>query len=98
MPWAESARLIKQMITLEADRSSGTLVVVDGEPSTRVYFRLGQAIFADDGTPRATLGRSLLERGRITATQLGDIEERVARAPVACEQMRVGEALIELGL
>lgn len=92
--------LARAMLIAQAEQRSGIFEVKADGARTRVYFAKGKVVFADQGSLGDTLGRILVREGKLTTHQytsaIGRMKERLAEG--GNEQMRFGEALVELGL
>jgi hypothetical protein len=76
---------------------TGVLRVMSEGLQTVVYFRGGQPLFAEGGTPADLLGRILVETKRIDEKQLSAAVELMTNRLVENEQLQMGAALVELG-
>jgi tetratricopeptide (TPR) repeat protein len=95
----DSPLLFPQLISdLWQQKRSGRLRVTAEGVQTTIYLRDGVPIFAEQGSLGQTLGRMLLTSGRITEEQFSKAVELITERMVDDEQMRLGEALIELGI
>ena len=79
------------------EERSGRLRVTAAGTETTIFLRDGVPVFAEEGSLGNTLGRILIDTGRITQKQFSHAVDRITERLVADEQLRLGEALIELG-
>jgi tetratricopeptide (TPR) repeat protein len=79
-------------------RATGILEVVGDEGvRTDLFLRDGEVIFAEQGTLGETLGRLLLREGVLTQEQYAAVIDRMTQKLVDTEQLRFGEAAVQLG-
>ena len=64
---------------------------------TTIYIQEGVPVFAEQGSLGDTLGRVLLRSGKITPEQFAAAVDLITESLVDNEQLRLGEALVELG-
>lgn len=76
---------------------TGALRITAGGQVTTIYLRDGVPVFAEHGSLGDTLGRILLREGRIDESQFSKAVDLITERLVDNEQLRLGEALIELG-
>jgi hypothetical protein len=72
-------------------------VVGDDGVRTDLFFRRGEIIFAEQGTLGETLGRLLLRERVLSQEQYAAVIERMTERLVDTEQLRFGEAAVQLG-
>jgi len=95
---ASATQLVHLLLQLQRQRQTGVLSVHAQQVHTLVYFKGGRAVFADEGTLGETLGRVLVDRGRITQEQYAHAIEVMKTQLEANSSMRMGELLVHLGL
>lgn len=88
-------RLVRTLLTLQRQRATGTLRVEAEGVLTVTRFRDGHPVFVEGGLPADSLGRLLVQRGRITESTLALIEEQ---RMVTQGRMRFGEVAKRLGV
>lgn len=79
---------------LAVNRSTGKLMVSQGQSHAVLVFREGRTIYAASSSARETFGSILLLRGLITEADLG---EALARQSASAEPRRLGRELVEMG-
>jgi hypothetical protein len=81
---------------LWSEQRTGRLQVTVNGVQTGIYLRDGLPVFAEQGSLEDTLGRMLVRTGRITHDDFSRAVKLITDRMVDDEQMRLGEALIEL--
>ncbi|MBK8481103.1 MAG: hypothetical protein IPL40_07990 [Proteobacteria bacterium] len=89
------ARLLLQ---LAVQRQTGRLRLTARGVQTTILWRAGIPVFAEEGSLGQTLGRQLLSSGKITREQFEQAVALITSDIVENEQMRLGEALVALGV
>jgi tetratricopeptide (TPR) repeat protein len=90
--------LTAALLELAKARETGVLEV-EGEGSrTRIFLRDGEAVSAEGGSLRETLGRMLLRHGALSEADYTRVIDRMTERVMANEHQRMGEVLVELGL
>ncbi len=85
------------MLAAQTERASGAIEVFAEGVKTYVYFTKGVLVFAEQGTLGDTLGRILVREGRLTSEQYAAAIRHMTRRIVDEEELRFGEAVVELG-
>jgi hypothetical protein len=88
-------RLVRTLLTLQAERATGTLRVDAEGVLTVVRFLDGHPVFVEGGLPADSLGRLLVQRGQISETDLATIEEQ---RMLMQGRLRFGEVARRLGI
>ncbi len=86
------------LIELKDRRETGVLEVRAEGVRTDVHVHQGDPVLAEGGTIRETLGRLLLRRGALRDEDYVRVIQRMTESLVEHEPLRMGEALVELGL
>jgi tetratricopeptide (TPR) repeat protein len=86
------------LIELKDRRETGVLEVRAEGVRTDVHVHRGDPVLAEGGTIRETLGRLLLRRGALRDEDYVRVIQRMTESLVEHEPLRMGEALVELGL
>jgi DNA-binding response OmpR family regulator/tetratricopeptide (TPR) repeat protein len=86
------------LVNLRDAGETGTLEIRSDGVCTTLYLDEGNPAFAEGGSLRETLGRMLLRRGEISEGEFVRVIDRMTQRLVESEPLRMGEALIELGL
>jgi hypothetical protein len=87
--------LVRTLLTLQQTRATGTLRVDAEGVLTVVRFQDGHPVFVEGGLPADSLGRLLVQRGRISETTLAMIEEQ---RMLMQGRMRFGEVARRMGV
>jgi hypothetical protein len=69
-------RLVRTLLSLQHSRASGALRVDAEGVLTVVYVREGHPVFVEGGLPADSLGRLLVQRGKISEFDLAQVEEQ----------------------
>ena len=69
-------RLVRTLLSLQHSRASGALRVDAEGVLTVVYVREGHPVFVEGGLPADSLGRLLVQRGKISESILAQVEEQ----------------------
>jgi tetratricopeptide (TPR) repeat protein len=88
-------RLVRSLLTLQRQRATGTLRVEAEGILTVTRFRDGHPALVEGGLPADSLGRLLVQRGRISESTLAKIEEQ---RMVMQGRLRFGEVATRLGV
>lgn len=86
------------LLRLAVERQTGRLRVTARGVQTAIFLRAGIPVFAEEGSLGETLGRQLLQSGKITLEQFERAVALITSDVVESEQMRLGEALVTLGV
>jgi len=94
-PGADFAELL---FGLAESRHSGIVETV-GEDGIRtdLFLRRGEVIFVEQGTLGETLGRLLQREGLLSQDEYAQVINRMTEKLIDTEQLRFGEAAVELG-
>jgi tetratricopeptide (TPR) repeat protein len=90
--------LAEFLVELKAQRETGVLEVRAEGVRTDIYLHAGDPVLAEGGTIRETLGRLLLRHGALREEDYVRVIQRMTESLVEHEPLRMGEALVELGL
>jgi tetratricopeptide (TPR) repeat protein len=90
--------LAELLIELKGRRETGVIEVRADGIRTDIYLQAGDPVLAEGGTIRETLGRLLLRHGALREEDYVRVIERMTNSLVEHEPLRMGEALVELGL
>src|SRR5262245_33149343 len=90
--------LIKAVLDLIAERSTGVLDVRSEGVRTQIYFHDGKPLFAEDEAPGETFGRLLMRQGVITNEQFVRVIDEMTRAATGDNPSRFGEVAVGLGV
>jgi len=93
----DGPELVRLVAAIAEERRVGVLDVRAEGVTTLLYFSNGKIVFAEEGSLGETLGRILVRDGLLTQEQYAKVIERMTAALVESEQMRFGEAAVELG-
>jgi tetratricopeptide (TPR) repeat protein len=85
------------LVSIARERRTGVLKLEAERATTFLYFRDGAVVFAEQGTLGDTLGRVLVASGRLSQSEYAAVIDRMTERLVDNEQMRFGEAAIQLG-
>jgi tetratricopeptide (TPR) repeat protein len=88
-------RLVRTLLTLQRQESTGTLRVDAEGVLTVTRFLNGHPVFVEGGLPADSLGRLLVQRGRISESTLAMVEEQ---RMLMQGRMRFGEVAKRLGV
>lgn len=88
-------RLVRTLLSLQHTRASGALRVDAEGVLTVVYVRDGHPVFVEGGLPADSLGRLLVQRGRISESTLAQVEEQ---RMLMQGRLRFGEVARRLGV
>ena len=91
-------RLAQLLVDLTKRARTGTLEVRADGVVTRIHFQSGLPVGAEGGSLRETLGRMLLRKRTLSEADYVRVIERMTEQVFDNEQLRMGEALVELGL
>jgi len=83
---------------LKQRRETGVLEVRAEGVRTDLHIQRGDPVLAEGGTIRETLGRMLLRRGALREEDYVHVIQRMTESLMEHEPLRMGEALVELGL
>ena len=97
MDLSRAPTLAAALLSVQEQRESGTLEVRAGSTRTDVYFASGTLVFAEQGSLGDALGRVLVREGRLTSDQYAAAIRHMTRKLVDSEEIRFGEAVVELG-
>ncbi|RLB50260.1 MAG: hypothetical protein DRJ42_19240 [Deltaproteobacteria bacterium] len=94
-PGADFAELL---FGLAESRHSGIIETI-GEDGVRtdLFLRRGEVIFVEQGTLGETLGRLLQREGLLSQDEYAQVINRMTEKLIDTEQLRFGEAAVELG-
>jgi len=90
--------LAELLVELKARRETGVIEVRADGVRTDIYLHAGDPVLAEGGTIRETLGRLLMRRGALREEDYVRVIQRMTDSLVEHEPLRMGEALVELGL
>jgi tetratricopeptide (TPR) repeat protein len=90
--------LAELLVELKERRETGVIEVRGNGVRTDIYLHAGDPVLAEGGTVRETLGRLLLRRGTLREEDYVRVIERMTDSLVEHEPLRMGEALVELGM
>ena len=85
------------LVELHRSERTGVLEVTAEGVTTLLYVQDGHVVFAEAGVLSETLGRILVADGSLTTEQYAAVIDRMTSSLVDAEQVRFGEAAIELG-
>jgi len=86
------------LLGLASSGHAGILEIVGDEGvRTDLFLKNGEVIFAEQGTLGETLGRLLLREGVLSQDQYAKVIERMTERLIDTEQLRFGEAAVQLG-
>lgn len=88
----------KLLADLWQEQRTGRLRVIVNGVQTTIYLREGLPVFAEQGSLEESLGRVLMRAGRLTPEDFSRAVALITERMVDNEQMRLGEALVELGI
>lgn len=91
------AALARTMLELRAERKTGTLAISSDGTRTFVHFREGTPVDAEDSGIEP-MGRMLVRLGVLSLAQYRDVLSKLTEVLVARQQIRFGEAAVELGI
>ncbi len=97
MPSTTTADLVRVLLSLQRDRATAAVEVAAEGIRTFIYVRKGKAVFAEQGTLGETLGRLLVDQGRLSPAEYSRVIERMTQRLIESEQLRLGEVVVELG-
>jgi CheY-like chemotaxis protein len=86
------------LIDLGERAETGILDIRAEGVCTSIHLHRGNPVFAEGGSLHDTLGRLLLRRGEIGESEYVQVIERMTERLVDNEPLRMGEALVELGI
>ena len=86
------------LVRLRREGETGTLEIRAEGVCTTLYLDRGTPVFAEGGRLRETLGRMLLRHGTLSEADYVRVIERMTESRIGQEPLRMGEALVELGL
>jgi len=92
------ASLAELLIELKGRRETGVIEVRGRGLRTDIHLHAGDPVLAEGGTIRETLGRLLLRHGTLRDEDYVRVIQRMTESLVELEPLRMGEALVELGL
>jgi tetratricopeptide (TPR) repeat protein len=92
------ASLAELLIELKGRRETGVIEVRGHGLRTDIHLHAGDPVLAEGGTIRETLGRLLLRHGTLCEEDYVRVIQRMTESLVELEPLRMGEALVELGL
>lgn len=87
----EPARFAKVLFQCWAKNATGALIVARDHENLTIHFENGSPVHVESSIPGDQLGRSLVNRGRITEAQYSDGAKRAIE-----RGLRLGQALVEL--
>jgi hypothetical protein len=87
----EPARFAKVLFQCWAKNATGALIVARDHENLTIHFEGGSPVHVESSIPGDQLGRSLVNRGRITEAQYSDGAKRAIE-----RGLRLGQALVEL--
>ncbi len=90
--------LAELLVELKERRETGVIEVRADGIRTDIYLHCGDPVLAEGGTIRETLGRLLLRHGALREEDYVRVIQRMTDSLVEHEPLRMGEALVELGL
>jgi tetratricopeptide (TPR) repeat protein len=90
--------LAELLVELKARRETGVIEVRADGVRTDIYLHAGNPVLAEGGTIRETLGRLLMRHGTLCEEDYVRVIQRMTDSLVEHEPLRMGEALVELGL
>jgi len=90
--------LAELLIELKGRRETGVIEVRGNGLRTDIHLHAGDPVLAEGGTIRETLGRMLLRHGTLCEEDYVRVIQRMTESLVELEPLRMGEALVELGL
>jgi tetratricopeptide (TPR) repeat protein len=90
--------LAELLVELKARRETGVIEVRADGVRTDIHLHAGDPVLAEGGTIRETLGRLLMRRGALREEDYVRVIQRMTDSLVEHEPLRMGEALVELGL
>lgn len=85
------------LISLRDQSVTGRVILQAEGVLTHVYVLNGSPVFAEHGTLGKSLGRLLLDEGKLSEEQYGQAIRRMAEEVRQDQQKRLGEVLLELG-
>jgi hypothetical protein len=88
-------RLVRTLLSLQHTRASGALRVDAEGVLTVVYVREGHPVFVEGGLPADSLGRLLVQRGKISESILAQVEEQ---RMLMQGRLRFGEVARRMGV
>ncbi len=88
----------EMLVDLKERHETGVLEVRAEGIRTDLHIHRGDPVLAEGGTIRETLGRMLLRRGALREEDYVRVIQRMTESLVEHEPLRMGEALVELGL
>jgi uncharacterized protein DUF4388 len=87
----EPARFAKVLYQCWAKQTTGALIVARDHETLTIHFENGSPVHVESSIPGDQLGRSLVNRGRITEAQYADGAKRAIE-----RGLKLGQALVEL--
>ncbi|HTF35334.1 MAG TPA: DUF4388 domain-containing protein [Myxococcota bacterium] len=90
--------LAELLVELKERHETGVIEVRADGIRTDIYLHSGDPVLAEGGTIRETLGRLLLRHGALREEDYVRVIQRMTESLVEHEPLRMGEALVELGL
>jgi hypothetical protein len=87
----EPARFAKVLYQCWSKNATGALIVARDHENLTIHFENGSPVYVESSIPGDQLGRSLVNRGRITEAQYSDGAKRAIE-----RGLRLGQALVEL--
>ena len=90
--------LAELLVELKERGETGVIEVHADGFRTDIYLHSGDPVLAEGGTVRETLGRLLLRHGTLREEDYVRVIQRMTESLVESEPLRMGEALVELGL
>lgn len=88
----EPARFAKLLYQCWSKEVTGALIVARESETLTIFFETGAPVQIESSIPGDTLGRALVDRGRITESQYSDGAKRAIEGGT-----RLGHALVDLG-
>src|SRR6187402_900234 len=93
----DTHNVLDVLLDLESAKASGVLEVRSTTLTALVYLKKGVPVFAEQGSPTHSIGRTLLRQGVLTDEQHRAIIEHMTDKIFESEQLRLGEVAVKLG-
>jgi len=90
--------LAELLVELKQRRETGVIEVRGDNIRTDIFLQAGDPVLVEGGTIRETLGRLLVRHGALQEEDYVRVIQRMTESLVEHEPLRMGEALVELGL